>query len=97
MEHSVLSKEQLNTCIREIKSTFENGVSPFMQFLSGKGLSPTEIRIAEMIRAGKINKEIADLLSISEGTVRTHREHIREKLGLTNQKNNLCACLQAYK
>jgi PAS domain S-box-containing protein len=96
MEHGNLSKEQLGACIREIRNAFEDGVSPFMQFLSGKGLSPTEIRVAEMIRAGKINKEIADSISISEGTVRTHRERIRNKLGLTNQKTNLCSYLQAH-
>lgn len=97
MEQGVLSKEQLNACIREIKSIFESCVSPFTQFLSGKGLSPTEIRIAEMIREGKINKEIADLISISAGTVRTHRERIRNKLGLTNQKTNLQTYLQSLK
>ncbi|MFZ0942674.1 MAG: PAS domain-containing protein [Syntrophobacteraceae bacterium] len=89
MEHSVVTKEQLNACIGEIKSTLENVISPFPSFLSGKGLSPAEVRIAEMIRAGKSNKEIADLLSISDGTVRVHRERIRKKLGLTNQKTNL--------
>ena len=97
MEQGVLSKEQLDACIREIKSIFESCVSPFTQFLSGKGLSPTEIRIAEMIREGKINKEIADLISISTGTVRTHRERIRNKLGLTNQKTNLQTYLQSLK
>jgi DNA-binding CsgD family transcriptional regulator len=96
MEHGILSKEQLNACIGGIRSTFEDGVSLFIQFLSGKGLSPAEVRIAEMIRAGKTNKEIADSISISEGTVRTHREHIRSKLGLTNQKTNLRAYLQAH-
>jgi PAS domain S-box-containing protein len=95
MEHSVLTKEQLDTCIREIKSTLENVISPFPGFLSGKGLSPAEVRIAEMIRAGKSNKEIADLLSISDGTVRVHREHIRKKLELTNQKTNLQTYLQS--
>jgi PAS domain S-box-containing protein len=89
MEHGIASKEQLNACIREIKNCLENVISPSPRSLSGKGLSPAELRIAEMIRAGKSTKEIADLLSISHGTVRTHRERIRKKLGLTNQKTNL--------
>jgi len=93
VEHGVVTKEQLIACIREIRSTLENVISPFPSFLSGKGLSPAEVRIAEMIRAGKSNKEIADLLSISDGTVRVHRERIREKLGLTNQKTSLQAYL----
>ncbi len=94
MEHSVVTKEQLDAFIREIRSTLENVISPFPSFLSGKGLSPAEVRIAEMIKAGKSNKEIADLLSISDGTVRVHRERIRKKLGLTNQKTNLQAYLR---
>jgi len=89
MEHGIFSKEQLNARIREIKNCLENVISPSPRSLFGKGLSPAEIRIAEMIRAGKSTKEIAHLLSISDGTVRTHRERIRKKLGLTNQKTNL--------
>jgi len=89
LEHGVLSKAQLSACIQEIKGALENVISPFPRFLSGKGLSPAEIRIAEMIKAGKTNKEITVMLSISDGTVRTHRERIRKKLGLTNQKSNL--------
>jgi PAS domain S-box-containing protein len=57
------------------------------------GLSPAQIRVAGMVRDGMSNKEIADALFISEGTVRTHREHIRKKLGLNKQKINLRAHL----
>jgi len=89
MEYTVQSKEQLNVLIREIRSILDNVVSPFPRTMSGTGLSPAEVRVAEMIRAGKSNKEIANLLSISDGTVRVHRERIRKKLGLTNQKTNL--------
>ncbi|MGA2938917.1 MAG: PAS domain S-box protein [Syntrophobacteraceae bacterium] len=85
----VLSGEQLKNCSNEIKKILENVISPAPGRLSSAGLSPTEVRIAEMIRSGKSNKEIADLLSISDGTVRKHREHIRKKLGLTNKKSNL--------
>jgi PAS domain S-box-containing protein len=53
------------------------------------GLSPAEIRVAEMVKDGMSNKETADALFISEGTVRTHREHLRKKLGLNNKKINL--------
>jgi DNA-binding CsgD family transcriptional regulator len=91
----VLSGEQLKNCSNEIKKILENVISPAPGRLSSTGLSPTEVRIAEMIRSGKSNKEIADLLSISDGTVRKHREHIRKKLGLTNKKSNLQTFLQS--
>ena len=93
MEYGNLSKEQLNAAVREIKSALKNVISPFPRSLSGWGLSPAEIRIAAMVRAGKSNKEIAEVLSISDGTVRTHRERIRKKLQLTNRKTNLQAYL----
>ena len=45
-------------------------------------LTPREIAITRMIGSGLRNKEIADKLSISEGTVKIHLHHIYEKLGL---------------
>jgi PAS domain S-box-containing protein len=52
-------------------------------------LTPTEIRIADLIRDGKSTKEIAALLSLSPSSIQWHRKNIREKLGLTHQKVNL--------
>lgn len=45
-------------------------------------LTPRETEIVRMVAAGLRNKEIADRLSISEGTVKIHLHHIYEKLGL---------------
>jgi DNA-binding NarL/FixJ family response regulator len=45
-------------------------------------LTPRETEIARSIGAGKSNKEIADALFISEGTVKTHLHRIYEKLHL---------------
>ena len=38
-----------------------------------------------LVARGKTNGEIAGSLWISPGTVRTHLEHIFEKLGVTNR------------
>jgi DNA-binding NarL/FixJ family response regulator len=43
-------------------------------------LTPREIEIARSIAVGRSNKEIADALFISEGTVKTHLHRIYEKL-----------------
>jgi two-component system, NarL family, nitrate/nitrite response regulator NarL len=43
-------------------------------------LTPREMEIAGSIGAGLSNKEIADVLFISEGTVKTHLHRIYEKL-----------------
>lgn len=52
-------------------------------------LSPTEVKVAQLIRDGKTNKEIAKLMHLSRSTILTHRHHIRVKLGLKNEKVNL--------
>ena len=43
-------------------------------------LTPREIEIARSIGTGRSNKEIADALFITEGTVKTHLHRIYEKL-----------------
>ena len=53
------------------------------------GLTPMEIQIASMIKQGKSNKDISTLLERSAHTIANHRENIRKKLGLKNQKINL--------
>jgi PAS domain S-box-containing protein len=55
-------------------------------------LSPTETRIADLIRHGKTTKEIAGLLNLSSQTISFHRRNIRKKLGI----NKLNTSLRAY-
>ena len=45
-------------------------------------LSDRELEVFEMIGHGRTSHEIAEALSLSVKTVDTHRQHIREKLGL---------------
>jgi DNA-binding NarL/FixJ family response regulator len=49
------------------------------------GLTLREVEILRMVDAGLRNKEIANRLSISEGTVKVHLHHIFEKLGVPNR------------
>lgn len=53
------------------------------------GLTRREIEICAMISNGLTSKEIADLLHISINTVGRHRNSIRRKAGITNDKVNL--------
>ncbi len=50
-------------------------------------LTPTEIKVANSIKAGKTSKEIAVLLCCSERTVEGHRSAVRRKLGLKKGEN----------
>lgn len=52
-------------------------------------LSSAEYRIVELIAQQKSSKEIAELLFLSEKTIRNHRHNIARKLGLDGQKNSL--------
>ena len=45
-------------------------------------LSRKEVRIFELIGAGRSNKQIAETLKIAENTVKTHRRNIASKLGV---------------
>jgi DNA-binding NarL/FixJ family response regulator len=52
---------------------------------AGPELTPRELDVVELVAAGKANKEIADLLSISERTARSHVSSILSKLGLESR------------
>jgi DNA-binding NarL/FixJ family response regulator len=56
---------------------------------AGHDFTPAERRILELIAAQKKTKEIAELLFISEKTVKNHRYHMTKKLGLSNENNSL--------
>ena len=78
------SLEIMQSCLREITSPFVRKISSPML-----GLSPSQIRVAELVRHGKSSKEIAELLGMSERAVVFHRQSIRKKLGLSGRKVNL--------
>jgi DNA-binding NarL/FixJ family response regulator len=52
---------------------------------AGPKLTPRELDVVELIATGRANKEIAERLSISERTARTHVSSILAKLGLESR------------
>ena len=48
-------------------------------------LTKQEVNVLRCVAQGKLNKEIADILSISEDTVSTHNQNIQRKLGVDNK------------
>jgi PAS domain S-box-containing protein len=74
-----------------LESNLESIISPFTSSLSSQhfNLTPTEIRVASLVKEGRTNKDIADLLLLSKNTILFHRHNIRTKLGLRNSKKNL--------
>ncbi|MEN6437874.1 MAG: LuxR C-terminal-related transcriptional regulator [Syntrophobacter sp.] len=90
LKQSRMDKSQ-KAYLAMVESELFGLVSPFVRYLSKKliNLTPMEIRVAKLIKDGKLSKEIADLLGLAEKTVLTHRNNLRKKLGLRNKKANL--------
>jgi DNA-binding NarL/FixJ family response regulator len=88
---------QQRSYVTMLRQSLQEIASPFLTELARDHLelTPGEIAITTMIRNGLSTKEIAKLRSISVATVRRHRENIRRKLGLRNQKVNLVTYLEA--
>lgn len=74
-----------------LESELEGIISPFSKKISNPmlKLTPMEIRVVNMVKQGKTNKEISEILSKSVYTIANHRENIRTKLGLKNTGTNL--------
>jgi len=90
-----LKRSQLDphqtTLVGILDSHLKEMVSPFITQLTSRflNLTPTELRVASLIKDGRRNKDIAEVLSVSVNTIRSHRYNLRCKLGLKNKKVNL--------
>lgn len=50
-----------------------------------EGLSPSELRVAELVAEGRTNREIASTLFLGERTVASHLTHVYAKLGIRSR------------
>jgi PAS domain S-box-containing protein len=97
-----LNKSRLNTnqktLVDIVESNLKSIISPFISKLSSRyfSLTPMEIKVANLVKEGKTNKEIAELLCLSKNTILFHRHNIRSKLHLKNKKINLQSHLLSY-
>jgi DNA-binding NarL/FixJ family response regulator len=95
-----LKNSRLNAEQKDLVEIVESGlskISPFMKNLSAQHtqISSMEIQVANLIKAGKRNKEISALLGVSLNTVMTYRYRLRTKLGLKRENANLRSYLKS--
>ena len=90
-------REEYKAHIDVLETNLLEICSPFLKNLSLKHahISSMEIQVANLIKAGKRNKEIASILGVSLNTVMTHRYRLRTKLGLKQEKVNLRSYLNS--
>ena len=84
--------------INIIESNLNDIVSPFVHDLSSKliKLSPTELQVTNLIKQGNTTKEIAEIMNLAKSTIDFHRNNIRRKFGIKNQKTNLRTYLSSF-
>ena len=82
-----LDNNELTLSIDSSRTDFSEIISKLLDTLGENDiekadLSSREIEVLKLLAAGKITKEIADILSISVNTAITHRKNISAKLGI---------------
>ncbi len=89
---------EVKALLNIVETNLSQITSAFSQRLCSKfrGLSPQELRIANLIKEGRQDKEISELLNISFETVKTHRQNIRKKLGIYGERGGLRSHLSTY-
>lgn len=93
-----LAPRLLVQCVRKVhageqwveKRSFTGALETLLQREAGAReaaavLTPREIEMVRMVASGLRNKEVAERLFITEGTVKTHLHHIYEKLNVQNR------------
>ncbi len=67
-----------------------------IKYLSMRALSKRELEVVKYLMEGYSNKKIADILYISERTVKFHCTNIYKKLGISNRLSLVSKYSEAF-
>jgi|GEM_PF-6485602 len=97
LKNSRLSERQRSQ-LDILSDNLKEIVSPFARnmFSLKLHLTPVEIQVANLVKQGKSSEDIAELLTVTPGTVDLHRKNIRKKCGLNHKKINLRTYLLSF-
>src|SRR5687767_12644423 len=62
--------------------------------MTSPSLTPREVAVLELVAKGKSNKEIGTVLTLAEGTVKTHLKRIYDKLGVNDRTEAALVAVQ---
>lgn len=65
-----------------------------LERLNSNELTARELEVLRLLARGKSNSDISGLLSITEGTVKFHVNHVLEKLGVNDRTQAVIVALQ---
>jgi DNA-binding NarL/FixJ family response regulator len=69
----------------KLSVSLSSGLGRSRTLLGRYGLTEGQRRVTELLREGKSNREIGDLLGLTEGTVKVHVSKIFRKLGVVSR------------
>ena len=77
------SLEAIRDCLRTVGTgkTFDEGLQGTATGLPRRRLTPRELDVARLVCNGLNNRQVAEKLSITSGTVKVHLMHVFEKTG----------------
>ena len=90
LKQGLIGTEQ-QAYIQVLEANLNNIISPFLRniTLAHFNLTGREIQIANLVKEGRTNKEISEMLNLSIRSVEFHRDNIRKKMKLDHRKANL--------
>ena len=78
-------ESSLRQASRLIRHSKKGGSSPEFSVPKGVELTPTELKVVQLVARGMANKEIAESMQVSQRTVESHVSNMLGKTGLSNR------------